>query len=311
MNVNNFGLAGKKSKSASFVTKKDLDSKFINLTKNLQLKVDKNGDTICGDLNILLGENDLRTFGISDISDRKSVSLLLGDIDNQIRHNWGHPIKFIANHGIKFMCPAGEVCHFGGKTNSKAQFLRDIVMNDNGITNLHNPNADQDAATKNYVDTRYILNNVGFVPNLFSNNKNKNGFEVSASSEKVSDKSSSAYNVFLNSRYGEWCTNGVINDFWIQLHCPERIRIHKFSLRGKRSGTERIYDWKFQGSNDTDVWDDLHTETNALIGNTISFYNVSTSTEYSNFRIFVVDAEGDNPGLSSWQLYTADPISMI
>jgi len=55
----------------------------------------------------------------------------------------------------------------------------------------------------------------------------------------------------------------------------------------------------------------LHTETNALIGNTISFYNVSTSTEYSNFRIFVVDAEGDNPGLSSWQLYTADPISMI
>jgi len=83
--------------------------------------------------------------------------------------------------------------------------------------------------------------------------------------------------VFINSRSGEWCMDGVNSSFWIQLHCPERIRIHKFSLRGKHSGTERIYNWKLQGNNDTDVWDDLHTETNALIGNTINFYNVSTS----------------------------------
>src|SRR6476619_3880824 len=177
MPTNIFGSSSKQAKVSS-IDKKYIESKFVTLKKNLQLKVDKNGDTICGNLNILLGENDLRTFGISDISDRKSVSLLLGDIDNQIRHNWGHPIKFIANHGIKFMCPAGEVCHFGGKTNSKAQFLRDIAMNDNSITNLHIPIIGQDATTKNYVDTRYILTNVGFVPNLFSNIKNKNGFEV-------------------------------------------------------------------------------------------------------------------------------------
>src|SRR6476469_7596410 len=194
MPTNIFGSSSKLTKVSS-IDKRYIDSKFVTLTKNLQQKVDKNGDSICGDLNILLGENDLRTFGISDISERKSVALLLGDIDNQIRHNWGHPIKFIANHGIKFMCPAGEVCHFGGKTNSKAQFLRDIDMNDNGITNLHIPITGQDAATKNYVDTRYILNHVGFVPNLFTNNKNKNGFEVSASSER-SASSALAFNVF-------------------------------------------------------------------------------------------------------------------
>src|SRR6476469_3181803 len=100
MPTNIFGSSSKLTKVTN-TDKRYIDSKFVTLTKNLQLKVDKNGDSICGDLNILLGENDLRTFGISDISDRKSVSLLLGDIDNQIRHNWGHPIKFIANHGIK------------------------------------------------------------------------------------------------------------------------------------------------------------------------------------------------------------------
>ena len=50
MSVNVFGLSGNKTKSA--VTKKDLDSKFINLTKNLQLKVDKTGDTFSGNLSM-------------------------------------------------------------------------------------------------------------------------------------------------------------------------------------------------------------------------------------------------------------------
>src|SRR6476469_4127962 len=189
MPTNMFGSSSKQTKVSSN-DKKYIDSKFVTLTKYLQLKVDKNGGTICGYLNILLGENDLRTFGISDISDRKSVSLLLGDIDNQIRHNWGHPIKFIAIHGIKFMSPAGEVCHFGGKTNSKAQFLRDIVMNDNGITNLHNPIAGQDAATKNYVDEmcknintpKVVFNRCGLVPCLKSN-ESKTGYQVHANSE--------------------------------------------------------------------------------------------------------------------------------
>ena len=123
MPTNIFGSSSKLTKVSS-IDKRYIDSKFVTLTKNLQLKVDKNGDTICGDLTILLDENDLRTFGISDISERKSVSLLLGDIDNQIRHNCGHPIKFIANHGIKFMCPAGEVCHFGGKTNFESTIFK-------------------------------------------------------------------------------------------------------------------------------------------------------------------------------------------
>jgi hypothetical protein len=50
MSVNVFGSSGNKAKSN--VTRKDLDSKFISLTKNIQLKVDKSGDILTGNLNM-------------------------------------------------------------------------------------------------------------------------------------------------------------------------------------------------------------------------------------------------------------------
>ena len=63
MSVNKFGSSGNKSKSA--VTKKDLDSKFINLTNNLQSKVNKSGDTLSGIL-------DMRNHKITNLADPDS-----------------------------------------------------------------------------------------------------------------------------------------------------------------------------------------------------------------------------------------------
>lgn len=114
-------------------------------------KVSKFGDIITGDLKLLLNNDNIRTFGIGDITNGKSVSLLLGDTLNQIRHNFGHALKIAAANGVKFACPAGEVCRMGTH-NSK-----DIQMNDNSITGLHDPTSPQDAATKAYVDTTALL----------------------------------------------------------------------------------------------------------------------------------------------------------
>src|SRR5580698_8543359 len=245
MSVNIFGSRGDGGESAG-VNIKCVDQKFATLTTNLATKVNKAGDTISGDLNIVLEKDNLRTFGVTDIKTEKTVSLLLGNIDNQIRHNFGHPIEITGGYGIKFGCTAGTICQLGSETNSKAQFLTDIIMNNNCISNVHDPKTGQDAATKNYVDTKYIKNNVGLVPDLISNDKSKSGFIVSASSEQQDKK---AFNVF-NSRKNEWYSVSK-TEFWIQLQCPEPIRIHKFALRGNR--VNKLYNWKLQARNEYNV----------------------------------------------------------
>jgi len=61
-------------------------------------------------LTLLVNDDQQRTFGVSDLSSGKGVSLLLGDQNNQIRHNYGHTLKIAAVYGTKFTCPNGDVC---------------------------------------------------------------------------------------------------------------------------------------------------------------------------------------------------------
>jgi hypothetical protein len=39
------------------------------------------------------------------------------------------------------------------------------------------------------------------------------------------------------------------------------------------------------------------------------YFHVNPKVGYINYRIFVEEAEGQNPGLSYWQLYTLDDAS--
>ena len=159
----------------------------MTLSTNLALKANKIGDTLTGDLYLSCENDDERCFGIKDISEGKTASYLLGDYSHQIRYNYGHPMKFAAIHGYKFTSSCGDVCKLGGSDSTNSHFYNDILMNDKCISDLHNPKLPQDAATKNYVDARYVKNNVGYVPDLATNSDNNSGFIVSASSEYSSD----------------------------------------------------------------------------------------------------------------------------
>src|SRR5207245_2170660 len=103
----------------------------------------------------------------------------------------------------------------------------EINMNDNFISHLLDPQDKQDATTKGYVDRKRTKNNVGYVPQLNSNNNNKYGFTVTTNSELIPN---SAFKVF-NSFEQNWRTNRIHRDFWIKLKCPEEIKIHKFLSR--------------------------------------------------------------------------------
>jgi len=271
-------------------------------------KVSKSGDTITGDLNILLSEDNLRTFGVRDSGPGKSVTLFLGDAGHRIHNNFGNALQIVASHGVKFTGPAGDVCWLGAKFGPKAMFYKSINMNRNYICGLNDPNWEQDAATKNYVDTRHAKNSVGLVPNM-SKNECKSGFVVSTSSELAH---SPGYHVFNRSEEREWIVGkDVRTNFWIKLKCPEQIRIYKFALRG-RPGNPAKHSFKFQGSNDDDNWTDIFSATDVLLDSTVSFFNVlniDAPTSYCYYRVYITDTEMIKaPGLSYWQIYTLDPI---
>jgi len=78
------------------------------------------------------------------------VSLLLGDQHNQIRHNYGHPLKIAAANGTKFTCPNGDICRMGAEDDVRTHFYQDIIMNNKYIARLRDPSSTQDASTEIY-----------------------------------------------------------------------------------------------------------------------------------------------------------------
>ena len=294
MNVNIFGAAGNNT------IRSDTDKKFRTLSTNLALKMNKSGDVMTGDLKILLSDDAMqRIFGVSDITAGKSVILLLGDEMNLIRNNFGCALEIDAQHGLKIISAHGEVLQIGTQTDASATFFNDIIMRDNSIKSLKHPVSEQDAATKLYVDTKCIKNSVGHVPNLITNDRNKTGFTVKASSEFGLNL---AYNVF--SIIGEWLSE-VNSNFWIQVECPEPVRIHKIALRGV--STAVIRNWLLQGANHDGNWQTLIENYVDNIDHTeITFVEVDSYRKYLKYRIWINSFEGEKGGLSYWQLYTVD-----
>ena len=72
--------------------------------------------------------------------------------------------------------------------------------------------------------------------NLTSNNNNKSGFTVAASSLL---KDHAAFCAFHNNKAG-WCVaDGISENFWLEITCPEPVLIYKCSIKGLKG---RIYD---------------------------------------------------------------------
>src|SRR5271157_698494 len=118
-------------------------------------KVSKSGDTMSGDLNILLSDNNTRTFGVSDISAGKTISLLLGSINNQIKHEFNSPLKIISTNGIVIANGTENTCLF--RADNTTLFKGDVSLDSHKLTHLGNPVSDYDASNKIYVDNKVNL----------------------------------------------------------------------------------------------------------------------------------------------------------
>ena len=145
---------------------------------------------------------------------------------------------------------------------SKIDKNKDLDMGGYSIHNVKDPVNDTDVVNKktvkNYINSLQqnvndltIKNSVGLIPSL-NNNNSKMGYIVRASSER--EPNNLAFCAFNNNKSG-WCVaDGISENFWIEITCPEPVLIHKCSIKGLYG---RIYDWKLQGN----IGDEFHTWT--------------------------------------------------
>src|SRR5437867_4488016 len=297
MSINKFGLSENISKSGD--RKQYIDSIFINLTKRLEEKVDKN---ITYPLH--MKGNKISSSFVPNTPDALINKLYLDKHLNKIDENFEKKLD-----------------------RTKGEMLSDLDMGGYKIVGLSNPVAEDEGCNKRYVDglvnsiflepkitnlskNIMIKNSSGYIPILNSNLDNKYGFKVTTNSERPESKQ--AFNAFTYKK-SEWITNGVNQNFWIQIQCPEKIKIWKFSLRGKDSGQDNIYKWTLQGrdTNEFTTWDNIYIADNDPINNIIRYFNVTPRKDYFIYRIFVHEATGQNPGLSNWQLFTLDSVAVL
>ena len=313
MSNNNIGSLRDPELPDDAATKRYVDSAIaavdteepIDVNALLATKLDKTGGILTGSLDIQFGSDSSRSFGVSGIAENRTVSMLLGDEQNSISHTKGSPIILKTENGLQIQCNGISICQLGGDNLERAYFHKDIYMNNTYIGNVHDPRTAQDVVNKRYLESKFVKNQVGFIPIMSDNLFGKHSFLASASSEKPGY---SAFKAFALS--GDWVPNSTsVDSMWLQIKSPFAIKIHKIGLRGRRLASEKINRWILQGSNDGDSFIDIFVGNTQLGSAAVQFYDATHETAFSFYRIKITEIEGTSPGLHFFQIYSLDPIA--
>jgi hypothetical protein len=275
-------------------------------------KVSKTGDVMTGNLFLSIGSDRQRNMGCKDSRGNRPFALILGNLPNKIEGQLNQPITLQSIEG--FLCKVGteNIIRFGkSSSDHKIDVYQDFVMNQKSITDLKDPANAQDASTRNYVDNALKKCYVGYIPNLEAN-QSVTGFVASASS--VVHHNFQAYGAFnsLNAdgSNGTWqCYNSASAPGWLQIKCPEPVKIWRFALKALRS---TIDSWILSGSNDGSTFTQLLSSTEALLSSrpALSFFNLTTPpTSYQFYKLTVESSIQDRPiylGVQVMQLYLYD-----
>jgi len=263
------------------------DISGIAITANLNGKVNRGGDVMSG--NLEMGNNRI-------ISTR--VPVLDDDVINKkhFDHHLAHRLndddmRIILNNLSLKANKAGEV------------FTGNLDLGFNKITSSYIATDDFDLINKRYLSRHFARNGSGHIPDLNKNLNNKSGFIVSASSETTGYP---AFHIFTNWR-GEWRPSSKEN-MYIQIQCPQGFRLCQFALRGRDSGTDRIFKWRLEASSDAITWATLYSGHNIYLSNTVQFFEPRISPVAAYYKIIVVESEGTYPGLSYFQLFSYNKI---
>ena len=191
MSVNIFGGGKNTSASTSHGTvgvvggDRNFNQRFILLSNKLAEKVNKSGDTMNGDLELKFNpdSSDLSLSLDVDGMDRNhSMSLLLGNIHNQIHHANGGSVSLIGQYGFKFICSSGRTTTFDP----------DIELNDKHITGLIDPVSPSGAVTKQYSDSKLTLAVNELVRKIYLNTSSLSNLQSDVISRIEAERSAAA-----------------------------------------------------------------------------------------------------------------------
>src|SRR5882757_3249455 len=339
MSINKFGQSSLSSKS-SIVNQSYVNAKFIAVSNNLTTKLDKTGGTMNGDIN--MGNNKITSNHIpnsdEELVNKKYIdSLTPSTLDvisiNSKVNKSGDTMTGNLNMGNNRISSSYVPTDDNDLVNKKhfdaliAHRLDDndlriiyntlslkvaksgdtmtgnLNMGYNKITSQYTPSNEYDLINKKYLNLNYAASSVGYVPDLVGNSFDKSGFTVSASSEIAGYPAFCAFNRWKE----EWRVSDRSN-MWIQVKCPQSVRLSQFALRGKNVVAERVLRWKLEASNNGTTWILLYsTDTNHL-SNEIKFFQPTISPLASYYKLTLIESEGTNPGLRVFQLYTYDKV---
>jgi len=207
------------------------------------------------------------------------------------------------------------------KVNRSGDEMRgNLSMKGNKITDLGIPVNDLDAVNKGYLHEvikneqnekstlMYTLSDTGLVPHLTAP-YDESGYSVFTSSFKNADLD--GFKVFNPTRNTAWrVADGVNGNFWIELHCLEKVKVYKFTARTP-VGTKLIL-WKMEGANDDGPgWEPIpFTPVRPIEDGITKTFKIDPNIAkyYQLYRLFIEKSEGDNPGLNYLQLYTVNHI---
>jgi len=272
--------------------------------------ISKTGDTMSGNLILSAdGDND-RILGCTNLNLERSFTIPLGSNTNRLYFKFlREPVVVYTDNGFLVKVDNENICQLGTVDDPPEIIMyKDVRMNSNHLTNLPIPTLPQEAATKLYVDETPRKIYQGYVPRLSGIIQNdKFGFVVTASSYLNNGfRPMFAFNGVYKPRGngGRWATNGETRNFWIQIECPDSVRLWRISLRGADGDNQRISKWILRGSNDGNIFTDLYETLNdTFIDTQIRYFEIETTEKFNIFRLFCLEAEGRNPGLSHMQLY--------
>ena len=129
---------------------RNFNQRLIMLSNKLSQKINKSGDTMEGDFKFvykLESTCNSLSLGVDGMDKNHSMSLLLGNIRNQIYHANGSPVKLHAEHGFEFYCMSGRTTTFD----------HDIVLYNKHVSGLNDPVSSSDAVNKEYADSKLAL----------------------------------------------------------------------------------------------------------------------------------------------------------